>query len=135
MESEGLSKQCDAPYCGDSSMIVRIFTVVLFLIASSARAEDAGEHLPKGSGRDAMLGNCLACHSLSYITKTRKTREGWAKTVKTMQAKNGLWEIEPKTLTDILDYLEAHFGIAAGASYGTDEYSLIRPRLNPLSSQ
>lgn len=115
-------------------MIMKIFPVVLFLIASSAHAEDTGEFLSKGVGRDEMLSNCLACHSLSYITKTRKTREGWAKTVKTMQTKNGLWEIEPQTLANILSYLETHFG-AAGTSIGNDEYSLIRPLLNPLSSQ
>jgi hypothetical protein len=131
MESERLSKQCDAPHCGDSSMIVRLFIVVLFLIASSARAEDAGELLPKGVGRNEMLGNCLACHSLSYITKARKTRDGWAKTVKTMQTKNGLWEIESQTLANILSYLEAHFGPAVSAT-GIDEYTLIRPRINPI---
>jgi hypothetical protein len=114
-------------------MTIKMFTIGLFLIASSALAEDVGVLLPKGEGRDAMLSNCLACHSLSYITKTRKSREGWAKTVKTMQTKNGLWDIDPKTLNNILDYLETQFG-TVGTSNGNDEYSLIRPKLNPLSS-
>ena len=115
-------------------MMTKTLMLSFFLFTSTGRAEDTGQNLPDGVGRDAMVGNCLACHSVSYVTKSRKSRDGWAKTIKTMQTKNGLWQIEIDTLTKILDYLELHFGNNSLASQVAGGYSLIRPQVNPLST-
>lgn len=100
--------------------------------SSIACGEDVGADLPPGAGRDHLRNNCQACHSLSYITKTRKSRSGWDKTITSMQKKNGMWQVDDKTRADLTDYLAAQFGPSTGSGKGDDEYSLLRPRVNPL---
>jgi len=55
--------------------------------------------------------HCMLCHSTKGFTAVRLDRKNWEKIIRTMQEKNGLWQlgdIEPK----ILDYLEQNYGLS-----------------------
>lgn len=113
------------------SIIFTCFTAIAF--AAGAKAEDTGGSLPAGIGREELTNNCQACHSLSYVTKTRRSAAGWEKTVTTMQKKNGMWALDNATRDRLLQYLNAQFSTETPGNSGLDEYSLLRPRLNPLA--
>ena len=83
-----------------------------YLAAAEKRIELPPETAayPPGKGADVFAANCLACHSVEYITTQPKMpRKFWEATVLKMRDKFGapLPEESVKTITD---YLTEHFG-------------------------
>ena len=55
-----------------------------------------------------VIAHCTACHSSALITQNRMTREGWLKTIRWMQDKQGLWPLgEHEEI--VLSYLETYY--------------------------
>jgi hypothetical protein len=67
--------------------------------------------LVQAPGRDAVMANCIACHSTALITQNRMSRQGWDDTITWMQEKQGLWPIADEPRAAILDYLQATQGV------------------------
>lgn len=55
---------------------------------------------------------CTVCHSAKLILQNRADREGWLETIRWMQEKQGLWQLEPQMEQRILDYLAGHYAPA-----------------------
>jgi len=72
-----------------------------------------------------VIANCTGCHSGRLVQQNRATRAGWHEIIRWMQAKQGLWRLEAKIESEILDYLAAEYGPANDSEDGR------RPALEP----
>ena len=57
--------------------------------------------------------NCSACHSPRLVTQNRGSRQTWLEVIRWMQETQGLWQFDPVTEKNILDYLEKNYPPAA----------------------
>ena len=84
--------------------------------AGAATAQPAGpdewDDLPADPGRDEVFGICGACHSLMIVKQQGLDRDAWEETLVWMVEEQGMPELDPETLSLILDYLARHYGIA-----------------------
>lgn len=96
------------------AIVVRI-TIVLIACLLPARfvvADEAAITLKDGPGRDAVLANCLGCHSADYIVMNspfldeKSWRASVAKMIKVMGA-----PISPGEAEIIVRYLTANYGV------------------------
>jgi mono/diheme cytochrome c family protein len=55
--------------------------------ARDGAAADPSQLLPDGEGKGLILGACVQCHNLRYLTSQRKDAEGWRRTVHDMVAR------------------------------------------------
>lgn len=55
-----------------------------------------------------VIAHCTTCHSPALITQNRMTREGWLKTIRWMQDKQGLWPLGDHEEI-VLNYLETYY--------------------------
>lgn len=62
--------------------------------------------LKPGQGRELVQANCIPCHSTAIVAANHMSREGWSKTIDTMQKKNGMWPLSPEIRSRLLNYLE-----------------------------
>lgn len=74
--------------------------------AGPARAADPAQMLPDAEGKGLILGNCVQCHSLRYVTDIRKDVEGWRRTVNDMIARGT--QITKEEAEIIVRYLGEH---------------------------
>lgn len=73
----------------------------------SANEELGG--LPDAPGAEDTFYQCTACHSTEIIKQQRITDARWDDLWQWMIDEQGMFEPEPETKTEILDYLKAHF--------------------------
>src|SRR5437867_1085541 len=78
-----------------------------------ARADESQIKLKDGPGKDAVLTNCVACHSLDYIPMNSPflNRAGWEASVNKMIKAMGA-PIRPEEVPEIVDYLSKNYGSA-----------------------
>ena len=62
-------------------------------------------------GWELVKAHCGGCHSTSLVTQNHMTRPNWVYTIRWMQEKQGLWDLEDAEET-IVAYLEENYGIA-----------------------
>ena len=67
------------------------------------------------SGFEHVKKTCTVCHSPMLITQNKADRDGWLEMIRWMQAKQGLWPLEPDVENAILDYLAANYGPTAAS--------------------
>lgn len=79
--------------------------------AKIARADEADITLKEGHGRDAVLNNCGACHSLDYIQMNAPflDKAGWEGEVAKMIKSFGA-PIDDADAKEIAAYLSANYG-------------------------
>jgi len=89
----------------------RIAIVALLLFAAAAQAEEKPVALKNAPGRDAVEGNCGACHSLDYIRTNSVFMDGkvWTAEVNKMIGTFGA-PIAPEDASKIVDYLVKNYG-------------------------
>jgi mono/diheme cytochrome c family protein len=73
---------------------------------ATARASDPAQTLPDAEGKGLILGNCVQCHSIRYVTDIRKDAEGWRRTVNDMIARGT--QITREEAEIIVRYLGEH---------------------------
>jgi mono/diheme cytochrome c family protein len=64
--------------------------------------------LPDGPGKQVVLDNCTACHTLELITSKRKSPDDWDATVNRMIA-NGV-TLDESQQEQVVAYLAKNFG-------------------------
>ena len=117
------------------SLAVAFVIVVVFMaiaITFAIRKHNSAEFvLPEGEHKALVELHCTRCHSPKLIVQNRQTREGWDDVIDLMQAKHGLWKLEPNDRKSILDYLETH--LSPGSRDSMDD---LGPRnVNPLPKE
>lgn len=66
--------------------------------------------LKPGGGREVVLGQCLVCHSVDYITtQPPLSRAEWQASVEKMRAKYGA-AVPTNALPVLVDYLARNYG-------------------------
>ncbi len=71
--------------------------------------------LKPGAGRELVVGQCVLCHSVDYITtQPRLARGVWQATVEKMRGKYGA-PVPTNSVPALLDYLVAAYGAPAPA--------------------
>lgn len=60
-------------------------------------------------GWELIVGNCMACHSLTLVTKQKGDRQTWKDLIRWMQETQGLWEFDQESENIILTYLAKNY--------------------------
>ena len=93
-----------------SAITICILTAALNMLGSVSGADtDSDTGLVIAPGFETVKLNCTVCHSAKIITQNRMDREGWLETIRWMQETQGLWQFNPETEKEILDYLSANY--------------------------
>lgn len=79
----------------------------LYHVSAQKTDEESGLVIEKGF--ETVKEICTSCHSARMIIQNRMDRQGWLETIRWMQETQGLWEFEPETEKEILDYLSSHY--------------------------
>ncbi len=114
-----------------------LLTIILMAVGTSPMGATAETRLQTGKGRDLVLDTCTLCHSESLLLNNRMTREHWDETITWMQEKQGLWQLDPKDRTTILDYLAKYQGVPGAGKSSRTGSALYRYHYppNPLVKQ
>jgi len=83
--------------------------VILLLSASAAAETDASSGLIIAPGWEQVRAHCGGCHSHALVTQQRADRQTWLDMIRWMQASQNLWQFQPETEAQILDYLAANY--------------------------
>lgn len=89
--------------------IVALFLIFVGPEAASDKSNlvvDPAFQLKPGKGMELVMANCMPCHSTAIVAANHMSRDGWSKTIDTMQQKNGMWPLSPQIRKQLLDYLE-----------------------------
>ena len=70
---------------------------------------DGPTGLIKNPGWEQVRANCGGCHSHALVTSQRADRNGWLEIIRWMQETQNLWQFEPETEAQILDYLAENY--------------------------
>lgn len=92
--------------------MLRIFAAIVLLLpvaAISAAEIDAATGLIKAPGWEMVRIHCGGCHSHALVTAQRADRQTWLDIIRWMQATQNLWQFDPHTEAQILDYLAANY--------------------------
>lgn len=66
------------------------------------------ESLPAGKGKQVLMRTCVRCHSLSLVTASRKSEDGWVKTVARMVSYGAA--LAPANQQVLVQYLAKNLG-------------------------
>ena len=80
----------------------------LLFAASLALPARAQSTLPEGEGRAIVADVCSQCHSLVYVTDTRRTAAQWQYIVSMMVALGA--PLQPEEIGPVIDYLVKNLG-------------------------
>ncbi len=70
---------------------------------------DAATGLIKNPGWQQVRAHCGGCHSHALVTSQRADRQTWLDIIRWMQETQNLWQLEPNTEAQIIDYLAANY--------------------------
>jgi competence protein ComEA len=87
---------------------------VWFLAAASAPPVLGAQGLPPGPEKDTFVRVCSTCHAAENVIGEKRSRQDWM-TVVDLMAERGA-EGTPAEMSQIVDYLTAHFGVTAERS-------------------
>jgi hypothetical protein len=90
----------------------RAFAIGFLLLSSpvlGAAEVDAATGLIRNPGWEMVRIHCGGCHSHALVTAQRADRQTWLDMIRWMQATQNLWQFDPDTETQILDYLAANY--------------------------
>lgn len=84
--------------------------VLLFLPGAACAVDtDAATGLIKNPGWQQVRAHCGGCHSHALVTSQRADRQTWLAIIRWMQETQNLWQFEPGTEAQIIDYLAANY--------------------------
>lgn len=104
--------------------LIGFASLLLLVTGVGAKEIDESSGLIIDDNFELVKTNCTVCHSTRNIIQQSGTRLTWFGLIRWMQKTQGLWEFEPETENQILDYLETN--------YGPKEVSYRRPPISPF---
>ncbi len=102
MNKVSCNKFSDQPWSFLGSLV--LFSIVLLGADLTFANEKFSKVFPQGEGSDVVTRNCTGCHSSETVLQNSMTRERWDGTITIMQEKHGLWDLDPATRNQILNY-------------------------------
>jgi hypothetical protein len=85
------------------------FLVLLPAVAMPADEIDEATGLIRNPGWEMVRIHCGGCHSHALVTGQRADRQTWLDIIRWMQATQNLWQFDPATEEQILDYLADNY--------------------------
>ena len=82
-------------------------------LSAAAAAVDNSTGLIKDDGWQSVAAHCGSCHSLKLVTSNQGDREIWLETIRWMQERHNLWQLDPQTENKILTYLAENYPATA----------------------
>jgi hypothetical protein len=108
-----------------------VFSLLLApALAMSATEIDEATGLKIDPGWELVRIHCGGCHSHALVTGQRADRQTWLDIIRWMQATQNLWQFDPATEGQILDYLADNY-----PPQPHRRRAPIPPSLVPLSSK
>jgi len=96
---------------------MRLLTLLaLLVLVSGLRAAEAPVPLDAATGMkmagdwEIVRNHCIICHSPQTFLQQRGTESTWTDILAWMQARGGLWKLEPAIEKTIIGYLAANYG-------------------------
>lgn len=86
-------------------VVLTLLLLPLPLIAET----DAETGLIVAPGWQQVRAHCGGCHSHALVTQQRADRQAWLDMIRWMQASQNLWQFQPETEAQILDYLATNY--------------------------
>ena len=90
-------------------MKLALFALLLLPGTVLAVDTDAATGLIKNPGWQQVRTHCGGCHSHALVTSQRADRQTWLEIIRWMQKTQNLWQFEPETEAQIIDYLAASY--------------------------
>lgn len=90
-------------------MKLAVILCVLLPALLQAVETDEASGLIKSPGWEQVRAHCGGCHSHALVTSQRADRQTWLDMIRWMQASQNLWQFEPATEAQILDYLANNY--------------------------
>ena len=81
----------------------------VFAVPVAAAEIDTVTGLIKGPGWQQVRAHCGGCHSHALVTSQRADRNTWLQMIRWMQDTQNLWQFQPETEAQILDYLVENY--------------------------
>ena len=88
----------------------RLLGILLLMPAFAVAETDSATGLKKAPGWEQVRAHCGGCHSHALVTSQRADRQTWLDVIRWMQETQNLWQFQPETETQILDYLAQNYG-------------------------
>lgn len=82
---------------------------VLPAVTLAAAEIDSATGLVKEPGWELVRIHCGGCHSHALVTAQRADRQTWLDIIRWMQATQNLWQFDPQTEAQLLDYLADNY--------------------------
>ncbi|HCY05417.1 MAG TPA: hypothetical protein DHU16_08165 [Gammaproteobacteria bacterium] len=82
-------------------------------LSAAATAVDERTGLIKDDAWQLVAAHCGNCHSLQLVTGNRGDRKTWLETIRWMQERQNLWQLDTHTEDQILTYLAKNYPAAA----------------------
>ena len=76
---------------------------------AAVAAVDEQTGLIKKGAWQLVAAHCGGCHSLQLVTSNRGDRQIWLETIRWMQERQNLWQLDPQTEDQILTYLADNY--------------------------
>ena len=92
------------------------FLIVIAALCSLSVAADIVDErtgLIKDGAWQLVAAHCGNCHSLQLVTRNRGDRRIWLETIRWMQARQNLWQLDAQTEDQILTYLAKNYPATA----------------------
>ena len=78
-------------------------------MSAAVAAVDEQTGLIKEGAWQLVAAHCGGCHSLQLVTSNRGDRQIWLETIRWMQERQNLWQLDTQTEDQILTYLADNY--------------------------
>ena len=89
-------------------LLVALLVACLPPSASGTEVDEA-TGLVISPGWEQVKVHCGGCHSHQLVTRQRADRQTWLDIIRWMQATQNLWQFEPETEAQIIEYLASNY--------------------------
>ena len=96
-------------------ILIKLTTLALAALLMTAPPQDKKQPQLDDTGfivDDGLImvkANCTSCHSNKIIIQNRADADGWVAIIRTMQKKNGLWQMAPSIEKQVVAYLARNY--------------------------
>lgn len=91
------------------SRLAYLAAILLLSMRVTAADIDATTGLVIAPGWENVRAHCGGCHSHALVTQQRADRKTWLDMIRWMQDSQNLWQFQPDTEAEILDYLAENY--------------------------
>ncbi len=105
--------------------------ILLLSMHTMAANVDATTGLIIAPGWENVRAHCGGCHSHALVTQQRADRQTWLGMIRWMQDSQNLWQFQPDTEAQILDYLADNYPPQSNRRRAPIPASLMPPTVLP----